>query len=64
MQQNSGTGNQQWIVLDWDKVQLGQPLQPDTLWVAETMPGVAVHRDVSDGAFWIYFQPLSGRFWV
>ena len=44
---NSGTGNQQWMVLDWKRVQVGKA-QKGVLWVAETMPGVAVREDMSE----------------
>jgi len=43
----SGTGNQQWIALDWELVEVGKPLKKNTVWLGETMPGVARTMDIS-----------------
>jgi hypothetical protein len=42
---NSGTYNNQWIVVDNKLVVPGQPLQPNTLWIAEQIPGFVVSQD-------------------
>eukprot|EP00038_Savillea_parva_P017731 m.21411 g.21411 ORF g.21411 m.21411 type:complete len:654 (+) comp3892_c0_seq1:269-2230(+) len=46
--ENSGTYNNQWMVLDASKVTVGQPL-PDTdvLWIAEQVPGLVASMDVT-----------------
>jgi hypothetical protein len=36
---NSGTYNNQWIVVDYKLFNASNPLDPDTLWVSEQMPG-------------------------
>merc|ERR1711865_1067101 len=43
---NSGTCNNQWIVLDNTKVKPG-PLPAGTLWVSETMPGHTERADMT-----------------
>jgi len=42
---NSGTYNNQWIVVDNKLVVPGQSLQPNTLWIAEQIPGYIVSAD-------------------
>jgi len=42
---NSGTYNNQWIVVDYKLFTPGQPLQPGTLWIAEQIPGFVVAED-------------------
>ncbi|XP_054714812.1 putative phospholipase B-like 2 [Uloborus diversus] len=45
---NSGTYNNQWIVLDYKKFLPGQPLQDGLLWVLEQLPGYLHSADVTD----------------
>ena len=42
---NSGTYNNQWIVLDMKLFTPGEDLVPNTLWIAEQLPGVVGARD-------------------
>jgi hypothetical protein len=42
---NSGTYNNQWIVLDMKLFTPGEDLVPNTLWIAEQAPGVVASRD-------------------
>jgi len=42
---NSGTYNNQWMVVDYKQYTPGQPLNPGLLWVAEQIPG---HVESSD----------------
>ncbi len=46
--QNSGTYNNQYVILDLKKFTPGQDLQPGTLWIAEQFPGIVKSRDVTD----------------
>lgn len=46
--QNSGTYNNQYVILDLKKFTPGQDLQPGTLWIAEQFPGIVKARDVTD----------------
>jgi hypothetical protein len=47
-QWNSGTYNNQWIVVDYKQFTSGKPLQPGTLWIAEQIPGYVVSQDMTD----------------
>eukprot|EP00747_Dinoflagellata_sp_TGD_P188897 gnl/TRDRNA2_/TRDRNA2_48536_c0_seq1.p1 gnl/TRDRNA2_/TRDRNA2_48536_c0~~gnl/TRDRNA2_/TRDRNA2_48536_c0_seq1.p1 ORF type:complete len:309 (+),score=29.59 gnl/TRDRNA2_/TRDRNA2_48536_c0_seq1:112-927(+) len=44
----SGTCNNQWIVVDYKLFVAGQPLLPGTVWISETMPGVQERADVTN----------------
>lgn len=45
---NSGTCNNQWIVVDYKRFVPEQPLRAGTVWISETMPGYARRGDVTD----------------
>jgi hypothetical protein len=59
---NSGTYNNQWMVVDFKEFTPGLPLGPDTLWVAEQMPGyfaaAAQTQTLEYGYFPSYNQAL------
>jgi len=44
---NSGTCNNQWMVVDYKVFVPGQPLKDGTLWVSETMPGYSHREDMT-----------------
>ena len=44
---NSGTYNNQWMVLDYKLFKAGQSLQPDTLWILEQVPGTVHMADMT-----------------
>ncbi len=44
---NSGTGNNQWMVVDLKRFSPGRELQPGLLWVVEQAPGLVVASDVT-----------------
>jgi hypothetical protein len=44
---NSGTCNNQWIIVDYKLFQPGKELVPGTVWISETMPGIAMRADVT-----------------
>ncbi len=45
--ENSGTYNNQWMAVDYKLFTPNQPIEKDTLWVAEQMPGFVVSKDMS-----------------
>ncbi|XP_039285111.1 putative phospholipase B-like 2 [Nilaparvata lugens] len=45
---NSGTCNNQYMVVDYNKFTPGEPLPAGTLWISEQMPGKMVTMDVTD----------------
>lgn len=44
---NSGTCNNQWMVVDYKLFTPGKPLQDGLLWISETMPGYSQRGDVT-----------------
>lgn len=44
---NSGTYNNQWMVLNYNLFEIGQPLKDNTLWIAEQIPGNISSLDVT-----------------
>jgi len=44
---NSGTYNNEWIVVDQKLFVAGKPLQPGTLWLADQIPGYVISQDVT-----------------
>ncbi|KAL3184232.1 hypothetical protein MRX96_032344 [Rhipicephalus microplus] len=45
---NSGTYNNQWMIVDYKLFKPGTAILNDTLWILEQMPGITRQRDVSD----------------
>lgn len=45
---NSGTYNNQWMIVDYNKFLPSRPLQNDLLWVLEQLPGYIHSDDVTD----------------
>jgi len=46
--QNSGTYNNQWIVVDYNLFTPGKPLPDSLLWIAEQIPGYVYRADVTN----------------
>jgi len=64
---NSGTYNNQWMVVDYKLYTPGKPLQPNTLWIAEQIPSAVEIDDVTSvleqNGYWAsynipYFLPI------
>jgi len=45
---NSGTYNNQWMVLNYDLFEPNKPVQPGLLWVLEQLPGLVTSADATD----------------
>jgi hypothetical protein len=57
---NSGTYNNEYVVVDTKKWVAGQPVQRDLVWMIEQMPGFTKSRDVSEEfARKTYFEGIS-----
>lgn len=58
--ENSGTYNNQYMVVDFKLYSPGSTVAPNTLWVAEQLPGVVVRGDQSavlrDNGFWASYN--------
>jgi hypothetical protein len=48
LKQNSGTYNNQYVIVDAKKFTPGEVPKRDFVWITETMPGIAIQRDVTD----------------
>ncbi|XP_076033678.1 phospholipase B domain containing lamina ancestor [Oratosquilla oratoria] len=44
---NSGTYNNQWMIVDYNKFKMGQNIRNDTLWIVEQLPGYMQSGDQS-----------------
>jgi len=57
---NSGTYNNQWMIVDYKLFTPGQPLQPGTFWVAEQIPGYLVSGDqtsvLQNAGYWASYN--------
>eukprot|EP00455_Lapot_gusevi_P032362 TRINITY_DN3529_c0_g1_i3.p1 TRINITY_DN3529_c0_g1~~TRINITY_DN3529_c0_g1_i3.p1 ORF type:complete len:535 (-),score=171.08 TRINITY_DN3529_c0_g1_i3:144-1748(-) len=46
-QHNSGTYNNEWLVVDYKLFTAGQPLQPNTVWLLDQIPGYIDSQDIT-----------------
>ena len=57
---NSGTYNNQWMILNYNLFTPGKPLQPDTFWVLEQIPGSVHMADMTlfleENGYWPSFN--------
>ena len=57
---NSGTYNNQWVILDYKRFEPGKPLKPDTLWILEQLPGIVEMADMTvllqDQRYWASYN--------
>jgi len=60
---NSGTYNNQYMVVDIDLFKPGQALAPNTLWVIEQIPGLVVGGDVTHELERGYFPSYNVPYW-
>jgi hypothetical protein len=62
-ERNAGTGNAQWIVVDYNQFAPGAPLPDNTVWLVEQIPGMTRKMDISNtlrmkGYFASYNRPF------
>lgn len=59
-ERNSGTGNAQWMIVDYNRFVPGKPVPDGTLWVIEQIPGTSFKKDVSfmlrDTGYWASYN--------
>jgi len=46
-ERNSGTGNAQWMVVDYNTFIPNEPLKDNTVWLLEQVPGITEQKDIS-----------------
>lgn len=46
-ERNSGTGNAQWMIVDYNGFTAGEPLKDNTVWLVEQIPGITAKKDLS-----------------
>jgi len=56
---NSGTYNNQWIVVDMKKLVVGDHLEPGTLWILEQIPGYIESADVTETLSYGYWPSYN-----
>jgi hypothetical protein len=56
---NSGTYNNQWMILDLSLFTPGKPLLPNTMWVCEQLPGIVKSRDVTEMLRYGYYPSYN-----
>merc|ERR1719359_1290183 len=59
-EKNSGTGNAQWNIVDYNRFVPGKPVPDGTLWVVEQVPGTSFKKDMTfmlrDKGFWASYN--------
>lgn len=58
-ERNSGTGNAQWMIVDYNRFTPGKPVPDGCLWVLEQVPGMSYKKDMT---FWLRDQGYWASF--
>jgi hypothetical protein len=57
---NSGTGNSQWMIIDYNRFVPSKPIPDGTLWVLEQVPGITMKKDMTswlrDKGYWASYN--------
>jgi hypothetical protein len=61
---NSGSYNNEWMILDYNLFTPGQPLRPNTFWVLDQIPGYIEAGDLTDSlSSSLYFPSFNVAYW-
>lgn len=65
-ERNSGTGNAQWMIVDYNSFEPSAPLKDNTVWLVEQIPGITQKKDISaeirsKGYFASFNRPFSSH---
>jgi len=59
-ERNSGVGNAEWLIVDYNRFVPGKPVSDGTLWVLEQVPGMSFKKDMSfmlrDRGYWASYN--------
>jgi len=59
-ERNSGTGNAQWMIIDYNRFSPGKPVSDGCLWIVEQVPGMSFKKDMTfmlrDKGYWASYN--------